>query len=67
MITDNDNYPPVVQLPTELSDEAAAHLIEFLYDVARELESLYAAQLYHYYHPRDHRQLDIFDQSDPPF
>ena len=40
MNTDSDNYPPVVQLPTELSDEAAAHLIEFLYDVARELESL---------------------------
>jgi len=67
MNIDSDNYPPVVQLPTELSDEAAAHLIEFLYDLARELESFYAAQLHRYYHPRDHRQIDIFDQSDPPF
>ena len=67
MNTDSDNDPPLVQLPTELSDQAAAHLIEFLYDLARNLESLYAAQLYRYYHPRDHRQIDIFDHSDPPF
>jgi len=67
MNTDSDNHPPLVQLPTELSDQAAAHLIEFLYDLARNLESLYAAQLYRYYHPRDHRQIDIFDHSDPPF
>ena len=64
MNTDID--PPLVRLPTELSDQAAAELLEFLYELARTLENTYAAQLHRYYHPCHERQLDIWDQ-DPPF
>ena len=66
MNTDTD-FPPLVKLPTELSDEAAAELLEFLYELARTLENTYAAQLHRHYHPHDERQLDIWDESDPPF
>ncbi len=66
MNTDTDD-PTLVQLPTELTDEAAAHLLEFLYELAGALESQYADQLHRYYHPCDQRQVDIFEQSDPPF
>ena len=62
-----DIDPPLVTLPTELSDQAAAELLAFLYELARTLENTYAAQLHRYYHPRDQRQLDIWDQQDPPF
>ena len=66
MNTQSD-YPPVVQLPTELSDEAAAELLDFLKQLTQTLESTYAAQLRRYYHSRDERQLDIWDEQDPPF
>ena len=66
MNADTD-YPPLVPLPTELSDEAAAQLLEFLYELARTLENTYAAQLHRYYHAHDERQLDIWDEQDPPF
>ncbi|MGH8236666.1 MAG: hypothetical protein ACREXP_06535 [Steroidobacteraceae bacterium] len=42
------NDLPLVCLPLELSDESAAKLIEFLYELADALESHYAAQLMRY-------------------
>ena len=38
--------PPFLALPSALSDEAVAQLLECLYELARELESHYAGQLY---------------------
>jgi hypothetical protein len=61
------DYPPLVTLPTDLSDEAAAKLLEFLYELARVLENHYAAQINRYYHPGDDRQPDLWDDQDPPF
>ena len=61
----NDPYPPVVAVPEGLSDEAAAQLLEFLYDFARVFETHYAGQLHRYYHSPDERQLDLW--RDPPF
>ncbi len=42
------NDLPIVCLPMELSDEAAAKLIEFLYELADSLERHYAGQLMRY-------------------
>jgi hypothetical protein len=50
-----DDDLPLVPLPTELSDEAAAQLLQWLYETARVLESHYAGQLHRYY-----------QRSDPP-
>ena len=49
MITDN-NYPLLVSLPSDLSDEAAAQLLDFLYEIAHLIEDHYAGQLHRYYH-----------------
>ena len=66
MITNLD-YLPLISPPTELSDEAAAQLLEFLYELARVLESHYAGQLHRYYHPVDEPQTDLWPEHDPPF
>ncbi len=58
---------PLACLPTDLSDETAAKLLEFLYETARTLENHYAAQIHRYYHPRDDQQPDLWDDQDPPF
>jgi hypothetical protein len=42
------NELPIVCLPLELSDESAAKLIEFLYELADALERHYAGQLMRY-------------------
>lgn len=42
------NDLPIVCLPMELSDESAAKLIEFLYELADALERHYAGQLIRY-------------------
>jgi len=60
-------YPPVIALPCELTDEAAAQLIEWLYEFAASLESLYAAQLHRYYHRADPRQQPLWRDDEPPF
>ena len=62
-----DDPPPLVALPTDLSDEAAAKLLQFLHELARALEHYYAAQLHRHEHPVDERQGDFWDDSDPPF
>lgn len=64
------NDLPLVCLPTHLSDEAAAQLIEFLHELTATLESHYYGQLHRYYSARDHQQSDPPPQSpptDPPF
>jgi hypothetical protein len=48
-------------LPTELSDEAAAQLIDFLYELAEALERHYAGQLIR----RDHEQHPVAQPSEP--
>ena len=60
--------PPILTLPTELSDETVAQLLECLYELARSFENHYAAQLQRYYHPRDERQQPLWSpDDDPPF
>jgi hypothetical protein len=54
-------------LPEDLTDEAAAALIECLYDAARVLENHYAAQLIRHYHRTDYRQCCLWTEDDPPF
>lgn len=57
---------PPLELPSELSDEAAAQLIECLYEFARYLEQRYCAQLQRYYHPEQPWPQPVWD-DDPPF
>lgn len=69
------NDLPIVCLPLELSDEAAAALIDFLYDLTEALERHYCGQLVRHAHRNDPRypppdelpaQANI-DTGDPPF
>jgi hypothetical protein len=66
------NDLPLICLPVDLSDEAAAQLIEFLREFTDALESHYFAQLRRYYQSTCRHQQDIdtndhTDPSDPPF
>ena len=64
------NDLPFVSLPADLSDEAAAKLLEFLQELTAALESHYYGQLHRYYGARDHQQNDLPPQpphADPPF
>ena len=66
------NDLPLICLPIDLSDEAAAKLIEFLREFTDALESHYYAQLTRYYQPTYHGAPDLNhsdpqDPSDPPF
>ena len=63
----SDEYPPLIALPTELSDEAAAQLLEWLYELTGALESQYIAQLLRYYHQNDERQQSLWPDDEPPF
>ena len=70
MLTPNDL--PLVCLPVDLSDEAAAKLIEFLHEFTEALESHYYAQLTRYYRTTHHVHhgldtSDPADPTDPPF
>jgi len=60
-------YDPIVILPRNLSDEAAAALLELLQEIARVLENHYAAQLRRYYQPHDDPQQEPWADQDPPF
>ena len=60
-------HPPLIALPTELSDEAAATLLEWLYELAASLESHYAAQLHRHYRRGDARQHLLWPDDEPPF
>ena len=64
------NDLPLVCLPIDLSDEAAAQLVEFLHEITAALERHYCAQLKRYYHPSDIAQRDLDrppESTDPPF
>jgi hypothetical protein len=65
------NDLPIVCLPLELSDEAAAGLIEFLQELTTALERHYYAQLRRHYHvpgADDSQNTGGPDpDSDPPF
>ena len=62
------NDLPLVCLPVDLSDEAAAAIVEFLHELSEAFERHYAAQLMRHYHdrPTDIAHSDI-DDSDTPF
>ena len=66
------NDLPLVCLPVDLSDEAAAKLVEFFHEFTEALESHYCAQLMRYrdsIHP-PHYDIAINDPpdpTDPPF
>ena len=64
------NDLPLVYLPIDLSDEAAANLVEFLHKLTDALERHYCAQLRRYYNANDISQRDLDrvpEPSDPPF
>lgn len=64
------NALPLVCLPVDLSDEAAAKLVEFLHDLTDALECQYGAKLKRFYHAADiaQRDLDLTPEpTDPPF
>jgi hypothetical protein len=70
VLTPNDL--PLMCLPTGLSDEAVAELVEFLQALTESIERYYCAELRRYYDRAEfaqQRDLD-FDpppNSDPPF
>jgi len=57
----------IVNLPPELSDQAACELLELLHEFAFQFENHYAAQIRRYREPVDHRQRDLWLDQDPPF
>ncbi len=63
----NLHNAPLVPVPTELTDEAADQVLDFLYEFTRVFENYYAAQLYRLHHQLDERQTDLFEDRDPPF
>lgn len=59
------NDLPLLCLPIDLSDEAAAKFVEFLHELTQALERHYFAQLRRHYSAAD---IDIGpESSDPPF
>jgi hypothetical protein len=61
------NDLPLVCLPIDLEDEAAAALVEFLHELTETLERHYSAQLTRYYRATDIAQRRDGDATDPPF
>ena len=67
------NDLPLICLPTEFSDEAAAKLVEFLQELTEALERHYFAQLRRHYSAAHIPRPDAPDldpapaSSDPPF
>lgn len=63
----NNPPPSLVVLPTGLSDEAAAHFLDFLYETLRTFENAYAEQIARYHQTPDPRQRELWTETDPPF
>lgn len=66
------NDLPLICLPVDLPDEAAAKLVEFLQEFTAALECHYYAQITRYYRANRHDQQDLptsdqLDPTDPPF
>ena len=61
------NDLPLVCLPVDLSDEAAAKFVEFLHELTDALERHYCPQLRRYYNAADIAQRDLdLDPAPPP-
>ena len=65
-MTINHHPPPLITVPLDLSDEAAAKLIDFLLQIAHQMENHYCEPLYRYHNGSDERQLDLWDGNEPP-
>lgn len=71
----NWHYPPSVELPQEISDEAAAVLVAFLQELVTHAESTYFVQLRRYYEAANNgcgveRQYDLWtdgEENEAPF
>ena len=63
----NHQPPPLITVPLDLSDEAAARLIDFLLVLVHRMENHYSEQLYRYHNAIDERQPDLWSDTDPPF
>jgi hypothetical protein len=64
------NDLPLLCIPTDLGDEAAAQLVEFLHELTTVIERHYCAQLRRYYSATDctEREIDrAAPSTDPPF
>lgn len=62
------NDLPIVCLPRDLSDESAASLIEFLYQLTEALERHYAGQFLRHAHRYEPESLPPDSlTTDPPF
>ncbi|MCC6663418.1 MAG: hypothetical protein IT375_06720 [Polyangiaceae bacterium] len=64
------DHLPVVGIPTDLSDEAAAQLLEFLHELSAAIERHYYAQLRRHYGAADSAERDLkpaTPSTDPPF
>ena len=64
------NDLPLLCLPIDLSDEAAAKFVEFLHELTATMERHYCGQLLRYYHRDDIAQRDLVPApppTDPPF
>jgi len=62
------NDLPLVCLPIDLSDAAAAALVEFLREFTEAMERHYAGQLLRYYHDRPAtRESPTGAPANPPF
>ena len=62
----NHHPPTLINVPLDLSDEAAAKLIDLLLQIAHQLENHYCEQLYRYHNAIDERQLDLWDGNESP-
>jgi hypothetical protein len=60
-------YLPLILLPLELSDESAALLLDYLYDLTHMLEQHYAEQLTRYRCSQYPTESDNAPLADPPF
>ena len=63
----NTDHLPILVLPTELDDHAAAALLECLHEAARVIENHYAAQIRRHHHAGDERQHPLWPDDQPPF
>lgn len=64
------NDLPLVCIPTDLNDEAAAQLVEFLHELTAVIERHYYAQLHRHYHATDNTECALdcaTPPTDPPF
>ncbi len=63
----NHQTPPLIAIPLDLSDEAAATWSAFLYELAQLLETHYASQPHRDSITTDAQQADLWPETDPPF